>query len=665
MIHTSAFIAAWGLLGGGLGVIARLGDAIVGSPAYLAACAMLFGAMLAFWRRPSSRLTPYVMIGVALLARIVFIAAFPAGDDCNRYIWEGAIQLRGFNPYVLSPDSPRLFWLRDPVWEGINHTSWTTVYGPIAQLFFAATSWISPTFLAFKTLFVLFEMATLGILLAWCTRSGLDRRHAWLFALNPALLVFTAGEAHMESMFVFAVTAALYLGYGKRRRAMFAALGCAIMIKPVALILILPLLDKQSWRALPYAAAPLIAAIPYVAGGANLLASPLRFARTLHYNGLFFTLFEQLAGVDSARFATVVLAGALYAAALLISQTPLRAARLSVALFLLFTPTFHPWYLLLFTPFLVLFRSPAWLALHASVLPLAFYFNPAAPDSFWHDTWLLFSLEWLPFTALGLYGLFFSRDRFPASFGRDTTISVVIPTFNEEDRIAACIQSIQSRNRPCEIIIADGGSSDRTIARAQANAGVRVVSGSPGRGVQIIDGLRTATGDIAVILHADSRLRPGALDKIVASLRAAPDTVGGSFAAEYDHASPRFRFTERLNNFRARILGISFGDQAQFFRRAALLPRLRPMMLMEDIEISLQCKEIGALLFLPRGVTSSTRAWKKTGYAKNFVKVMGLSFFYLLRRRIGALKADCADFYAWYYGRPAPAGITNNHSLLS
>ena len=103
------------------------------------------------------------------------------------------------------------------------------------------------------------------------------------------------------------------------------------------------------------------------------------------------------------------------------------------------------------------------------------------------------------------------------------TISVVIPTLNEAERIGALVRGLWSQGFD-EIIIVDGGSTDATVATAQGTQGlaggacVRVLSGPRGRGHQLDYGLRHAIGDVVVILHADTRLPPDARARIEAAL---------------------------------------------------------------------------------------------------------------------------------------------------
>jgi GT2 family glycosyltransferase len=184
-----------------------------------------------------------------------------------------------------------------------------------------------------------------------------------------------------------------------------------------------------------------------------------------------------------------------------------------------------------------------------------------------------------------------------------------------------------------------------------------LLESAPGRGLQVARGLEAATGDVVLVLHADSRLLTGAVERMWEMLERRPDAAGGAFGACFDADRPGFRFIEVLNNFRARSLGIAFGDQAQFFRRAALPGGFPALRLMEDVELSLRLKESGAVLFLPDGVVNSARRWTGRahgGYFVNSLKVVSLTALYLIRRRLG-FGGDGDGYYRVYYGRPADA----------
>ena len=84
-------------------------------------------------------------------------------------------------------------------------------------------------------------------------------------------------------------------------------------------------------------------------------------------------------------------------------------------------------------------------------------------------------------------------------------MSVVIPAHNEERYIGACLAHIRASSapHPCEVIVVDNASTDRTAAIAR-EAGVRVVP-EPQKGTNHARqrGLLAATGDLVAFIDAD------------------------------------------------------------------------------------------------------------------------------------------------------------------
>jgi len=625
------------------------GKAIIANPLYLIAVTGMFTAMIGLWKLwPQSRsLLPLLVI--ALIVRGAAVIQFPHGDDIHRYIWEGEIQLQGYNPFTLAPKAKALRHLRNENWKEINHKKLSTIYWPAAQLLFKMCAFISPTVLHFKLIFTLFDIGVIIILLLLLKHLALSYNHLLLYTLNPFSIIYTAGEGHLEIVMVFLIVCAVYFWYKNRFLLMFFLLGMAVMVKITPLLILPFLIQRKTIRNLPGFFIPFILIYFYVQTNVSLLTIPIHFLQEFRYNGLIYTLIRNLVDKQLALNYCGAIMALGFGMIFFLTPHPIRAVSLAISVFLLCTPAFHPWYLLLLTPFLVLYRSTPWLALHLTILPLVFVFNRFAPRPFWRDKTLMMYIEYTPFILIGLWYLFKGIRHKPVQFPLPEKVSVIIPVYNEEKNIAECIESAQNQSVKAEIIVVDGGSTDATQQIAQSISDITFLTTEPGRGKQIERGINSATGDIILILHADSRLKPQAFSRLLASLTKHIDAVGGCFGAVYENSSLRFRFTELLNNLRVQLTGISFGDQAQFFRKEALQDCFPAFKLMEDIEISMRLKEKGALLFLSNGVISSTRMWKQAGYLKNFLKVISLSSYYIVRRRFGLLTADCADFYKLYY----------------
>lgn len=98
-------------------------------------------------------------------------------------------------------------------------------------------------------------------------------------------------------------------------------------------------------------------------------------------------------------------------------------------------------------------------------------------------------------------------------------ISVIIRTLNEEKNIENCIKSCRA-NHPVEIIVSDGGSTDRTCEIAVA-LGVKVMVGKKGLVTQRDAAIWQChpKSDYIAIVDADDQLDPQCLANLLEDLR--------------------------------------------------------------------------------------------------------------------------------------------------
>ena len=187
-------------------------------------------------------------------------------------------------------------------------------------------------------------------------------------------------------------------------------------------------------------------------------------------------------------------------------------------------------------------------------------------------------------------------------------VSIIIPTLNEASRIARLVRALRVIDPGCEIIVADGGSSDGTLERAR-DAGALATACERGRGQQLCHGADLATGDVLLFLHADTRLLRGAIDALRRRL-ADPGLIGGNFRVLFDGGTD---FARWLTGFYAwfRRFGFYYGDSAMFVRRSVYeeMGGFRPVDLMEDFDFARRLRRVGRTTCIeePPVVTSSRR----------------------------------------------------------
>ncbi|MBD2438292.1 TIGR04283 family arsenosugar biosynthesis glycosyltransferase [Nostoc sp. FACHB-110] len=193
-----------------------------------------------------------------------------------------------------------------------------------------------------------------------------------------------------------------------------------------------------------------------------------------------------------------------------------------------------------------------------------------------------------------------------------TPISIIIPTLNEAGNISGAIASTQT-SANIEIIVVDGGSSDDTIAIAQS-MGVKVISSSPGRAVQMNAGAAVASGEILLFLHADTRLSVG-FDGQIRQVLSQTTTVAGAFDLQIDASNFSLRLVEWGVKWRSRFFQMPYGDQAIFvtkkiFQQIGGFPELP---IMEDFELMQRLKSTGRIVIINTPVITSPRRWLQKG----------------------------------------------------
>ena len=197
-------------------------------------------------------------------------------------------------------------------------------------------------------------------------------------------------------------------------------------------------------------------------------------------------------------------------------------------------------------------------------------------------------------------------------------ISVIIPTYNEEAHIKTTIQCVwqfDESNLIKEIIIADGGSTDDTVAIATAE-GVRVViSQKKGRAAQMNFGAFFATEEILYFLHGDTR-PPRNFAKDIAKV-IEQGFGAGCFRLSFDNNHWFLKANCWFTRFD--INAIRFGDQSLFITKDSFEKAgkyCEKHIVMEDQHLIKRLKKITRFTIIKKAVVTSARKYLENGIYK-------------------------------------------------
>ena len=202
-------------------------------------------------------------------------------------------------------------------------------------------------------------------------------------------------------------------------------------------------------------------------------------------------------------------------------------------------------------------------------------------------------------------------------------ISVVMPAYNEATVLPSTLVALFTQIGEFEVILIDGGSTDRTCEIAQKFPQVRVLTAPKGRASQMNAGAAQATGEWLLFLHADTVLPDGAIQRLN-DMECDQAIQAGGFMHQFSGNDWRLTFISFLDNVRCTRSRIIYGDQALFVRRT-LFERLGGFpnqLILEDVAFCERLIKVTnpTLLFPP--VVTDARKFLKMGVWRSFVRVL-------------------------------------------
>ena len=374
------------------------------------------------------------IFAIGLVARLLMFLTTPIlEDDHYRYLWDGAVVARGFNPYQFAPNafltpSEAVLPLElkvlakeaESILPHVNYPELRTIYPPLVQGAFALAHGISPWSLsAWRVVLMVIDVATL-ILLAYALHTfKFSMKGLVVYWWNPLLIKEVYNSGHMDIMLFPFLLAALLFASRQRYLLGSGALGIASGVK-IWPILLVPIVLRPLWNQprrmllgfFVFFAISGILLLPLLYGGLGQRSGLSAYASYWQMNdALYMALFwsiGKIATISNDPIFIHILARSVVVGVLLVvifftirkdhcSDTELvNRFLLPTAILFFLSPTQFPWYFLWLLPFLAL-RMNLPLLLLTALLPIYYlrgHFE-ARQETAVFDHWVVW-LEYMP-----------------------------------------------------------------------------------------------------------------------------------------------------------------------------------------------------------------------------------------------------------------------------
>jgi rSAM/selenodomain-associated transferase 2 len=206
-------------------------------------------------------------------------------------------------------------------------------------------------------------------------------------------------------------------------------------------------------------------------------------------------------------------------------------------------------------------------------------------------------------------------------------ISVIIPTLNESLHIEKLLNSLMGSTLVKEIVVVDGGSTDKTVQMVKGIENVLLIQSKAGRAIQMNEGAKVASFPFLLFLHADSYLSQITLDYLG---HATSKSLNGAFSLKFDT-------NKRILNFYAWFSKrnwtlTTYGDQGLFMTKCLFeeLNGFNEIPLFEDIDLVRRIKRKTSFKKFPVAIITSSRRFEKNGSLKQqLINIALVTAYYL------------------------------------
>ncbi len=210
-----------------------------------------------------------------------------------------------------------------------------------------------------------------------------------------------------------------------------------------------------------------------------------------------------------------------------------------------------------------------------------------------------------------------------ANINKTLKLSIIIPTLNEVKRLPSLLADLNVCPYEFELIVADGGSSDKTVNIATLEGAKVIKCSEANRGLQLSEGAIKANGEWLFFLHADCRLDTTWPSKIYSKIKNKYNKkYSWFFNFKVNNKGIIWRLLEFSVYIRSHFLQKPYGDQGLLISKDLYinLGGYKQIHIMEDIDLIIRISKVTKLRSLGGGLTTSSRKFKEGNIIQNAIR---------------------------------------------
>jgi len=376
----------------------------------------LFIVLIIFVRKLSrfdNRSLFIFIVAAGLLARLSIISVERiSSDDVYRYIWDGKVQASGINPYQYPPSAYEVSRLTSETLPAkVTYPEMKTIYPPLAMAYFTIAYFISgENQIGFKLLLFISECLTMFILYRILKLLNKPTIYIALYSLCPLPILQFMIDSHLDAIAFPYLLLFIYFMLKSNHIKSAAFHGLAIVCKLLPLIFIPHLLRRRTGIKSKILAVTLpilitiLIYLPYSFNGYPFESLGI-FSSTFFFNGAVFSAIYPFAGNAATHLIVGIIFIILYVMIFLSKKDILTKIYLSLFIFLLCSPTVHPWYITWIAVLLPFYFRWSGVVFVAMVSLSNFIYIGYINNGVWTESGYILMIEYVPVISIFVYEL--------------------------------------------------------------------------------------------------------------------------------------------------------------------------------------------------------------------------------------------------------------------